>query len=310
MRALRPVLPTLPPAIEAALLMVLGAACVAIQNGMIRVVSAEIHTFEIVFFRNLFGLAAMLPFLGGIGLGMFRAHHPGQLLLMSVWHLLGMVGFFLAIVYLPLAEVIALAFSKPLFATVGAALVLREVVRARRWSAVALGFAGVLIVLQPGAQAISPYAVLVLLGALMGAITSLMIKRLTATEAISTIVWYQALFATVLALPLCLLQWRMPDPMGWLLLIAIGALGTVSWLTATRAFFLIDASAVVPFEFLRLPFAALVAYLWFAEVPSVWTWLGGALIFGTSIYIAQREARLARTEMTKAARDPGPLPTP
>jgi drug/metabolite transporter (DMT)-like permease len=310
MRALRPALPTLPPAIEAALLMVVGAACVALQNGMIRVVSAEIHTFEIVFFRNLFGLAAMLPFLGGIGLGMFRARHPGQLLLMSVWHLLGMVGFFLAIVYLPLAEVIALAFSKPLFATVGAALILREVVRARRWSAVALGFAGVLIVLQPGAQAISPYAVLVLLGALMGAITSLMIKRLTATEAISTIVWYQALFATVLALPLCLLHWRMPDPMGWLLLIAIGALGTVSWLTATRAFFLIDASAVVPFEFLRLPFAALVAYLWFAEVPSVWTWLGGALIFGTSIYIAQREARLARAQTIKAARDPGPLPTP
>jgi drug/metabolite transporter (DMT)-like permease len=310
MPGLRPALPSFPPAIEAALLMVVGAACVALQNGMIRVVSAEIHTFEIVFFRNLFGLAAMLPFLGGVGVGMFRARHPGQLLLMSVWHLLGMVGFFLAIVYLPLAEVIALAFSKPLFATVGAALILREVVRARRWSAVALGFAGVLIVLQPGAQAISPYAVLVLLGALMGAITSLMIKRLTATEAISTIVWYQALFATVLALPLCLLQWRMPDPMGWLLLIAIGALGTVSWLTATRAFFLIDASAVVPFEFLRLPFAALVAYLWFAEVPSVWTWLGGALIFGTSIYIAQREARLARTEMTKAARDPGPLPTP
>jgi len=309
MRALRRALPILPPAIEAALLMVLGAACVALQNGMIRIVSAEIHTFEIVFFRNLFGLAAMLPFLGGVGLNMFRTHHPGQLLLMSVWHLLGMVGFFLAIVYLPLAEVIALAFSKPLFATVGAALILREVVRARRWSAVALGFVGVLIVLQPGAQAISPYAVLVLLGALMGAITSLMIKRLTATEAISTIVWYQALFATVLALPLCLLQWRMPDPMGWLLLIAIGALGTVSWLTATRAFFLIDASAVVPFEFLRLPFAALVAYLWFAEVPSVWTWLGGALIFATSIYIAQREARLARAQTIKAARDPGPLPT-
>jgi drug/metabolite transporter (DMT)-like permease len=295
---------------EAALLMVLGAACVALQNGMIRVVSAEIHTFEIVFFRNLFGLAAMLPFLGNVGLGMFRTHHPGQLLLMSVWHLLGMVGFFLAIAYLPLAEVIALAFSKPLFATVGAALILREVVRARRWSAVALGFAGVLIVLQPGAQAISPYAMLVLLGALMGAITSLMIKRLTATEAISTIVWYQALFATMLALPLCLLQWRMPDPVGWLLLVAIGALGTVSWLTATRAFFLIDASAVVPFEFLRLPFAALVAYLWFAEVPSVWTWLGGALIFGTSIYIAQREARLARAQTPKAARVPGPLPAP
>ena len=310
MRPLRDGLRALPPGVPAALLMIVGAACVATQNGLIRAVSIEIHTFEVVFFRNLFGLIAMLPLLSGIGLGMFRARAPGRLMLMSIWHVLGMVCYFLAIAYLPLAEVTALAFSKPLFATIGAALVLHEIVRARRWSAVAIGFLGVLIVLQPGAQAISPYAALVLLSAVLGAATTLLIKRLTATEAISTIVWYQALFATVLALPLCLLEWRMPDPMGWLLLIAIGALGTVSWLTATRAFFLIDASAVVPFEFLRLPFAALVAYLWFAEVPSVWTWLGGALIFGTSIYIAQREARLARTEMTKAARDPGPLPTP
>jgi drug/metabolite transporter (DMT)-like permease len=100
----------------------------------------------------------------------------------------------------------------------------------------------------------------------------------------------------------------MPDASGWLLLIAIGALGTLSWLTQTRAFFLIDASAVVPFEFLRLPFAALVAYVWFAEVPSVWTWLGGALIFGATVYIAEREARLARA--TAATRDAGPLATP
>jgi drug/metabolite transporter (DMT)-like permease len=137
-----------------------------------------------------------------------------------------------------------------------------------------------------------------------------MIKRLTASEAVSTIVWYQALFATVLALPLCLLQWRMPDAQGWLLLIAIGGLGTVSWLTMTRAFFLIDASAVVPFEFLRLPFAALVAYLWFAEVPSVWTWLGGALIFGATAYIAEREARLARVRGSASKGDAGAITTP
>jgi drug/metabolite transporter (DMT)-like permease len=301
---------TLPPIVEAALLMAFGAVCVAVQNGVIRVVSADIHTFEVVFFRNLFGLLAMLPLLGGVGLGMFRAKSPGRLMLMSTWHLLGMVCYFLALVYLPIAEVTALSFSKPLFATVGAALILHEVVRARRWSAVGLGLFGVLIVLQPGAQAISPYAALVLLGALLGAATSLMIKRLTATEGVATIVWYQALFATVLALPLCLLQWRTPDATGWLLLLAIGALGTLSWLTMTRAFFLADASAVVPFEFLRLPFAALVAYLWFAEVPSVWTWLGGALIFGATAYIAEREARLARTRAATATADPDPLGAP
>jgi drug/metabolite transporter (DMT)-like permease len=231
-------------------------------------------------------------------------------MLMSTWHLLGMVCYFLALVYLPIADVTALAFSKPLFATVGAALILHEIVRARRWSAVVLGFIGVLIVLQPGTQTISPYAALVLLGALLGAATSLMIKSLTATEGVATIVWYQALFATVLALPLCLLQWRTPDLAGWLLLLAIGGLGTLSWLTMTRAFFLADASAVVPFEFLRLPFAALVAYLWFAEVPSLWTWIGGALIFGATVYIAEREARLARNRAAARTSGAGPLSAP
>jgi drug/metabolite transporter (DMT)-like permease len=300
----------LSPPVEAALLMAFGAICVAVQNALIRVASAEVHTFEVVFFRNLFGLLAMLPLLGGVGLAMFRARNPGRLMMMSTWNLLGMIFYFLALVYLPIAEVTALAFSKPLFATIGAALVLHEVVRARRWSAVALGLVGVLIVLQPGARTISPYAALVLLGALLGAATSLMIKRLTATEAVSTIVWYQALFATVLALPLCLLHWRTPDLAGWVLLLSIGALGTLSWLAMTRAFFLADASAVVPFEFLRLPFAALVAYLWFAEVPSVSTWIGGALIFGATVYIAEREARLARTRATAATGDAGSITTP
>ena len=300
----------LPPIVQAALLMTGGAACVAVQNALIRIVSAEIHTFEIVFFRNLFGLLALLPAMGGAGLALLRTGRPGRMVAMSAAHLAGMVCYFMAIAYLPLAEVIALGFSKPLFVTLGAALVLGEVVRARRWSAVMVGFAGVMVVLRPGAEAISPYALLILAGTVLGAAVTLMIKRLTATERIATIVWYQALISTVFALPLCLLHWRMPDPMGWLMLIAIGTLGTLSWLAMTRSIFLVDASAAVPFEFLRLPFAALVAYLWFAEVPSVWTWIGGAMIFATSIYIAQREAQLARRRGTEAARDTGPLPTP
>lgn len=285
---------TVSPMAQATALMVFGAACVATQNGMIRIVSAEIHTFEIVFFRNLFGLAAMLPLLARFGPGMLRASKPGSLLLMSSWHLLGMVCYFLAIAYLPLADVIALSFSKPLFVTLGAALVLAEVVRSRRWVAVILGFLGVLIVLQPAAKVISPYAGVVLFGTLMGAATSLMIKRLTKLESVPTIVWYQALFATGLSLPLCLLHWRTPDAAGWLLLIAIGILGTLSWLSATRALALIDASAAAPFEFLRLPFAALIAYWWFAEIPGMSTWLGGCVIFGATFYIARREALSAR----------------
>lgn len=283
----------LPPMLQAAALMIGGAFCVATQNALIRVASEDIHTFEIVFFRNLFGLAAMLPLLLRSGPSMLRVGHPGGLLLMSIIHLAGMVCYFLAIAYLPLADVIALSFSKPLFVTLGAALLLAEVVKARRWSAVLVGFLGVLIVLRPGVDVISPYALVVLTGTIMGAATSLMIKRLTGVESVGSIVLYQALFATVLSLPLCLLHWRMPDMTEWALLIAIGALGTLSWLSATRALALIDASAVAPFEFLRLPFAALIAYLMFAEIPELTTWLGGALIFAAAIYIARREAKAA-----------------
>jgi hypothetical protein len=95
MRFLLPRLRSLPPVVEAAVLMVLGAACVAVQNGVIRVASAELHTFEVVFFRNLFGLAAMLPLLSRVGVGMFRARQPGRLLLMSTGHVLGMICYFM-----------------------------------------------------------------------------------------------------------------------------------------------------------------------------------------------------------------------
>ncbi len=283
----------LAPTIQAAILMIAGASFVATQNALIRIASADIHTFEIVFFRNFFGLAAMLPVLLRTGSGMLRVSRPGGLVLMSVCHLAGMVCYFLAIAYLPLADVIALSFSKPMFVTLGAALLLSEVVKARRWSAVLLGFLGVLIVLQPGADVISPYALVVLAGTVMGAATSLMIKRLTHTEQVGAIVWYQALIATMLSLPLCLLQWRMPDMIEWSLLIAIGVLGTLSWLSATRALSLIDVSAATPFEFLRLPFAAIIAYALFAEIPKLSTWLGGAVIFAAAIYIAHRESAAA-----------------
>ncbi|MDH3661235.1 MAG: DMT family transporter [Alphaproteobacteria bacterium] len=280
----------LSPMVQAAILMILGAFFVATQNAIIRIASADIHTFEIVFFRNLFGLVAMLPLLAREGRGMLQVNHRGGLFAMSVFHLASMCCYFLAIAYLPLADVIALAFSKPLFVTLGAALILAEVVRARRWSAVLAGLLGVIIVLQPGAGVISPYALVVMVGTVLGAATSLMIKRLAGRESVSSIVWYQALFATALSLPLCFLHWRMPDMVEWLLLFAIGALGTLSWLAATRALALIDASAAAPFEFLRLPFAALIAYLLFAEIPKLTTWLGGAVIFAAAIYIAHREA--------------------
>jgi drug/metabolite transporter (DMT)-like permease len=156
---------------------------------------------------------------------------------------------------------------------------------------VLIGFLGVVIVLRPGAQAISPYALLILASALSLAAVSLLIKRLAATESATTLVLYQAVFMTVMVLPFAAWQWRTPTLAELPLLVIVGALGTVNWLCMTRALALIDASLVMPFEFARLPLTALAAFLLFTEVPTIWTWIGGAVIFGSTVCITHRELR-------------------
>jgi drug/metabolite transporter (DMT)-like permease len=295
---------------RAALLMLLANLCVAGMTCTIRIAAAELHPFEIAFFRNLFGLACLLPFLIPAGVGVLRTHAVGRLLISSGGHLIAMLAYFLAAALMPLAELTALAFTKPLFATVGAALILHEVVRGRRWSAVAIGFLGVLIVLRPGAQAVSPEAGLVLLSALASAAVVLMVKQMTRGDSTMTIVLYQSLFLTVLSLPPALLFWQTPSLASLLQVAIIGALGTITWLCFTRTFALADASAVMPFEFLKLPFTAVLAYLLFSEVPSIWTWLGGAIIFAATVYIGHREAKVDRLRAATATTGAEPLSAP
>jgi drug/metabolite transporter (DMT)-like permease len=290
----------LSPLVRAALLMLLGSSCVAVQLSAIRIASATLHPFEIALFRNLVGFLVILPFLGRLGLHTLRTGQPWRLAVTSIGLLVSMVLFFMAVAELPLAEVMALSFTKPLFATLGAALLLHEAVRARRWVAVLAGFCGVLTVLRPGTEAVSPYAVMILLSALVLAGVTLLIKRLTDSESATTIVLYQAVFMTAMSVPLALVYWRTPGLAELRFLAVIGALGTVSWLCMTRAFALVEASVVMPFEFARLPLTALVAWLLFGEVPTVWTWLGGAVIFGSTAYITHREIKAAAASRAAA----------
>jgi drug/metabolite transporter (DMT)-like permease len=296
--------------VRAAALMLVANVCVAGMTVAIRIAAAELHPFAIAFFRNLFGLLFLLPFLIPAGLGVIRTHALGRLALSSGGHLIAMLCYFMAAAVMPLAELTALSFTKPLFASIGAALILHEIVRARRWSAIALGLAGVLIVLRPGAEALSGYAGLVLLSALASAVVVLVVKHMTRGEAAMTIVLYQSLLLTVLSLPFALLVWQPPSWHGLALVALIGALGTITWLCFTRAFALADASAVLPLEFLKLPLTALFAYLLFAQVPSLWTWLGGGLIFASTLYVSHREAKVARVRAATAAAGPEPLTAP
>ena len=181
----------------------------------------------------------------------------------------------------------------PLFATAGAALVLGEVVRARRWTATVVGFLGTLIILRPGFTEITPAMALPVLAAVSMACATLTVKSLSRTESPATIVLYMTLFLTPLSLVPALFVWQWPDLETLGYLIGLGGTGALAHLLMTIAYGKADASAVIPFDYARLPFVAVIAFFLFGEVPDLWTWVGAAVIAASAIYIARREAKVA-----------------
>jgi drug/metabolite transporter (DMT)-like permease len=276
--------------VVAALLCLTTAATGAMMNCLIRLVTDELHPFEIAFFRNLFGLLSILPFAFASGFATFRAHRPGRLLLAAFVNLFSMMAGFSAIALLPLNEFTALTFTQPLFQTIGAALILGEAVRRWRWIGMLVGFLGVLIVMRPGTEAFTPASLLALFGASTYAAVALIMKQASNENSI-TAVFYVSFGISCLSLPVAATVWVWPSAYALAVMAAIGALGTAGWFAFAYAFKLADASALAHYDFMRLPFIAVPAYLMFGEVPDLWTWIGAAAIFASSAFVTRAEVR-------------------
>jgi drug/metabolite transporter (DMT)-like permease len=273
----------------------------SIMGAFIKLAAEQLHSLEVVFFRNFLAFLMMLPWLICQGPGVMKTRRIGLYTARSLFNFVGMVTGFTAITLIPLAEATALSFTAPLFATIGAALVLGEVVRARRITALAIGFAGMLIVLRPGMEAVSTGALLALLNSVAIAITIIIVKKLTDTERPETIVTYMALLQSPMALIPALYVWIWPDPITWLWLIGLAGAGTAGHLMYTKAIQLAEITQIQPLDFIRLPIIAVMGYFIFDELPTIWTWIGGAVIFASTAYVTHREAQLARAKQHQAA---------
>lgn len=292
----------LPGTLRGAAWMCLAAIGLAGIIGMVRYLSARLHPIEIVFFRNLFGFAAMVPWMVKMGAAAYRTKGKKMHLLRAALSWVGMTSWFLAISLIPLAEAVALSFTAPLWATIGAALILKEEVRTRRWIAVTIGFIGVLIILRPGADTLSPAAGIALLSAAAVAASTLVIKQLSRRDSPETIVVHLGIFLTPMSLVPALFVWTTPtDPGTWAWLLLMGVVGSLSHIALGRSLAAAEASAVVPYDFLRLPVVSLIGYVAFGETTDAMTWVGAAIILGSSAYIAHRESRLGRATATAAA---------
>jgi drug/metabolite transporter (DMT)-like permease len=281
--------------------MLLSGFCAVMMNVLIRLAAQRMHPFEVTFFRCLFGLMVMAPFIIRAGPALFHNSRAVFFTLRAAVGLVSMLTWFYGITLVPLATATAVNFTAPLFATVGAALILHEDVRLRRWSAVVVGFAGVLVIIRPGADRLDLNLLLILLSAASAAMNNVTVKFLARTERPNTIVAFFVMYLTPLSLLPALFVWQWPDLRTLAALVGLGAIGTVAHLSLARAYVAADASACAPFEFVRLPYAALIGYLLFGEIPDAATWGGAAIIVAAAMYVAYREAHIAKAGRKRAA---------
>jgi len=287
----------LAPALRGGLYMIGAAASFTIMTALIRVIAQEIHPFEIGFFRTITNLILMVPFVLRTGPTVFQTENH------KVYALRGLIGvafvmsYFSGAAMIPVSDSQALIFTSPLFAAALVVVFLGEKIRGRRMVALGIGFVGAMIILRPGFDAINLGAVLVLIGAMTNGASNALVKYTTRKDHPDTAVLFLMLYVTpLIALP-TVFVWVTPswEQLGFLL--AIGFFATLNQRFLSRAFAAADATAVLPYDFSRLPFAALIGWFVFSELPDFWVWVGGAIIFAASIYIAHRESLASRREI-------------
>ncbi len=293
---------------RAALLMLGSTLFFALMAVAIRLASQSLHTFEIAFFRNFFGVIAALPLLVRHGPGLLRTTQLPRYVIRCVIGVGSMFCGFWAIGHLPLAQAVTLSYSTPLFVTILAVWWLGEQVRARRWAAVVVGFVGVLVLVRPGTASFTAGSLVAVAAAVLSAIVSIQIKQLSRTAPADRIVLWTTMLWVPLSLGPALFVWEWPQGITWLWVAAAGALGTSGHMLWTRAIKLGDVSALTPISFMQLPVVALFGWLLFDETLDAWTLAGAGIIFGANAYIAHREAVLSRraaSEAPSAAAKPG-----
>ena len=267
----------------------ISACCYVVVITIVRGLAPNIHVFEIVFFRSLFGALFMAPWVMRRGVGVLRTPRSGLLILRGAGAFVAGSCLFYAATLLPLGEFMAITFTRPILASIGAILFLGEIARGRRWTAIFVGFAGALIVIRPGFQVINIGMIFVLAAVMVQVANTLIIKFATRTVEPDVIAVYHAIVIAPIALIPTLFVWTMPGWEQFLLLAAAGMLTLMVQRSMTRAFVAADATVVLAFGFIRLPVAALAGFVFFSEVPILWVWVGGALIIAASLFLVRRE---------------------
>lgn len=269
----------------------------------VRVLSENMSTFEIVFWRMMVSMAMLLPWYAWKGMHLLRTQRPGMHALRAAVNFSGMILWFYAISIVPLGKAVAIHFTLPLFLLLFAVIFLGERIGPRRIAATAVGFAGAMIVMRPGAVEIGWPEIMILASAALYGGTVVFLKFMVKTETPLALTFYTNAFITIFCLPPAIWFWVGPTVDDIVPILIVGVMGTFAPFLYTKALGMADASLIGPTDFLRLPISAAFAFVLFGEVPVIWVWVGGGIIFLSTWYITARESRLERERKAAAAQD-------
>ena len=282
--------------LQSALWMILAVTLWTGVAVCVRMLEGRVPISDLSFYRGLLSVAVMLPLIRRAG----RMGHGGPLRQAMPWFVLrgvfiftAQTCFYFALTWMPMAEATVLSGTTPIFLALLAGMFLGEKVSAVRWAAIGLGFAGIVVILRPGAAVIQIAALTALASAVLFASSSAINKYLSRTEPASRIVgWTNLMIAAVAAIPFVynsyIPQW---SDLPWVA--AITVLGTGAQYGLARAIAAADASFSGPFDFLRMPLSAIAALILFAEWPDLWVWVGTGIVFA-SIFGLTRDRTLFR----------------
>ena len=260
----------------------------------------SIHIFEVIFFRNLLACIIIIPLMYSAGLTAFKMYRPGLLIWRAIFVSLGMFAGFSALTLIPLAQATAISFTTPIFVTILAIFLFGEIIKFRRIAAILVGFIGMLIIVQPGVESISLGVILAFVGAFFHSINLLIVKKLTAFERPNTIIVWMVIMLVPISFVPAIFVWEWPNALTWFYLWCLAICGTIGHSFFTRAYSLAQITSLQPFQFIKLPMIAFLAWIIFSEVPEYWTWLGGAIIFSSTVYITNREAKIDKSKIVSS----------
>ncbi len=276
---------------KAIILNILSIVFFSIMVIFIRKASENLHILEVVFFRNLLAFIIMLPILKTTGLAAIKMNNTKLFFVRGFFGAIGMLAGFTCLTLIPLAQATAISFSKPIFITIGATIFLGEIIKARRIAAIFLGVIGMLIIVQPGVNSFSFGIVLAIIAALAHSLNALIVKKLTITETPQAIITWMVIILIPITFIPAITVWEWPNFETWLYLWGIAIVGTLAHFSWTKSCSMAEITSLQPIEFIKLPIMAFFGWMIFSEIPGTWTWLGGFIIFMSTIYISHREAK-------------------